>query len=111
VPKASKVLDDRALTGRRDSVGPVTKKRIVREGKMMMKVLLILVVVCFSAPAFAQTAAPQVGGKPLVQVKPQTPAGCKLVGTVKGTRIWAGDCVANELRGDEQTAPAVASPK
>jgi hypothetical protein len=30
--------------------------------------------------------------------------GCKLVGTVKGTKLWAGDCVASsELRG---AAPA-----
>ena len=77
----------------------------------MIKALRILVAVCVSAPAFAQTAPPQVGGKPLVQVKPQAPAGCKLVGTVKGTKIWAGDCIANELRGDEQAAPAAASPK
>ena len=36
--------------------------------------------------------------------------GCKLVGSVKGTKIWAGDCVgASELRG---AAPAeeVSSP-
>ena len=29
--------------------------------------------------------------------------GCKLVETVKGTKLWAGDCVASELRG---AAPA-----
>jgi hypothetical protein len=48
---------------------------------------------------------PSVGGKPLVQVKPSAPMGCKLVGTVKGTKLWAGDCTASELRttttGDE----------
>jgi hypothetical protein len=28
------------------------------------------------------------------------PLGCKLVGTVKGTKLWAGDCAdASELRG------------
>ena len=27
------------------------------------------------------------------------PTGCKLVGTVKGTKLWAGDCVASELVG------------
>jgi hypothetical protein len=77
---------------------------------MNMRVLLVLAAIGFSATAFAQTVPPQVGGKPLVQVKPQAPAGCKVVGTVKGTKIWAGDCIANELR-DEQTAPAAASPK
>jgi hypothetical protein len=78
---------------------------------MMMRAFLILATICFSSAAFAQTAPPQVGGKPLVQVKPQAPAGCKLVGTVKGMKIWAGDCIANELRGDKQTAPTASSPK
>jgi hypothetical protein len=63
-----------------------------------MRFLIILAVVCFSANAFAQ-AAPKVGNKPLAQVKPKEPMGCKLVGTVKGTKLWAGDCVASELRG------------
>jgi hypothetical protein len=66
---------------------------------MTMRFLIILAVVCFSANAFAQSAPPKVGNKPLVQVKPKEPMGCKLVGTVKGTKLWAGDCVASELRG------------
>lgn len=37
---------------------------------------------------------PTIGGKPMVQVKPSGPIGCKLVGTVKGTKLWAGDCMA-----------------
>jgi len=42
---------------------------------------------------------PTVGGKPLVQAKPSALLGCKLVGTVKGTKLWAGDCTAaSELR-------------
>ncbi len=64
---------------------------------------LILFAICFSANAFAQDAPPKVGNKPLVQVKPKEPMGCKLVGTVKGTKLWAGDCVGSELRG---TTPA-----
>ena len=53
-----------------------------------------------STGAFAQDApkSPTVGGKPLVRVKPKAPTGCTLVGTVKGTKLWAGDCIANELR-------------
>jgi hypothetical protein len=78
---------------------------------MMMKALVLLASIGLSAAAFAQTVPPQVGGKPLVVVKPSTPIGCKLVGTVKGTKIWAGDCIANELRSNEATAPAAASPK
>jgi hypothetical protein len=78
---------------------------------MMMRVLVFLAAIVFSTAAFAQTVPPQVGGKPLVVVKPSA-LGCKLVGTVKGTKIWAGDCIANELRGsNEQAAPAAASPK
>ena len=53
----------------------------------------------FAANAFAQDATPKVDGKPLVQVKPKEPAGCRLVGTVKGTKLWAGDCMGPELRG------------
>jgi hypothetical protein len=79
-----------------------------------MKTLLILAaIIGFSASAFAQTAAPRAGGKPLKQAKPSAPMGCKLVGTVKGTKLWAGDCAAApELRGAtpmaEPPAPAPA---
>jgi hypothetical protein len=66
---------------------------------MIVRVLLLLAAISFSATAFAQSAPPKVGNKPLVQVKPKEPMGCKLVGTVKGTRLWAGDCIASELRG------------
>jgi hypothetical protein len=64
-----------------------------------MRALVIFAAVCFSTSAYAQAAPPKVGSKPLVQVKPKEPMGCKLVGTVKGTKLWAGDCVGGELRG------------
>jgi site-specific recombinase XerC len=64
-----------------------------------MKTLLVLFTICLSAQAFAQDAPPKVGNKPLAQVKPREPMGCKLVGTVRGTKLWAGDCEAAELRG------------
>ena len=64
-----------------------------------MRSLLILVAICFSATAFAQSAPPKVGNKPVVRVKPKEPMGCKLVGTVRGTKLWAGDCVGPELGG------------
>ena len=74
----------------------------VRRGSAM-KSFLIIAALIFSTGALAQTtAAPKVGNKPLVQIKPKGPTGCKLVGTVSGTKLWAGNCVANELR----TAPA-----
>ena len=72
---------------------------------MTMRALAILAAVCFSATAFAQSPPPKVGHKPLAQAKPQAPMGCKLVGTVKGTKLWAGDCAdAAELRGAAPTA-------
>jgi hypothetical protein len=64
--------------------------------------LLILVAICFSATAFAQSTPPKVGNKPLVQLKPKEPMGCKLV-AVKGTKLWAGDCVGLEIRGTTTT--------
>jgi hypothetical protein len=70
---------------------------------MTTRVLLFLAAVGFSASALAQDAAPKVGNKPLVQLKPKEPVGCKFVGTVRGTKLWAGDCVGSELRG---AAPA-----
>ena len=72
---------------------------------MTVRGLLILAAISFSATAFAQSAPPKVGNRPLVQVKPKEPTGCKLVGTVKGTKLWAGDCVASELRGPTETKP------
>ena len=77
-----------------------------------MRTLLVLAaIIGFSGYASAQTAAPK-SGKALKQVKPSAPMGCKLVGTVKGTKIWAGDCVtATELRGTTPMAePAAQAP-
>lgn len=61
-----------------------------------------------SATVMAQSAPPKVGTKPLVRVRPTAPMGCKLVGTVRGTKLWAGDCTdAAEIRG---TSPAASAP-
>jgi hypothetical protein len=69
---------------------------------------LISVTGCALAQGAPSEKKPMVRGKPIVQAKPSTPMGCKLVGTVKGTKIWAGNCVdASELRG---TTPAEESP-
>ena len=68
--------------------------------------------------AVAQGALPgqkrTTGRKPIVQAKPNMPLGCKLVGTVRGTKIWAGDCVGtSEIRGatpaEELSSPASAA--
>jgi hypothetical protein len=74
-----------------------------------MKALLVFAAVCFSVTAFAQDAPPKVGNKPLVQVRPKEPVGCKLVGSVKGTKLWAGDCTASELRGTTSAAELLRS--
>src|ERR1700738_2041871 len=83
------------------------------EGEMTMRVLLVLAAISFSATAFAQSAPPKVGNKPLVQMKPKGSPGCKFVGTVKGTKLWAGDCEAAELRSSvpatETTLPEAAA--
>jgi hypothetical protein len=86
-----------------------------------MRTAFFLAVFFIPATAFAQDAPvptthpPRLGGKPIVQVKPSAPAGCKLVGTVRGTKLWAGDCTAaDQLRtttnttGDETNSAPLA---
>jgi hypothetical protein len=78
-----------------------------------MRTLLILAaIIGFSVSALAQTAAPKHSGKPLKQAKPTAPMACKLVGTVKGIKLWAGDCLAPpELRDTSPAAePAAPAP-
>jgi hypothetical protein len=77
-----------------------------------MRTLLILAaIISLSGDAFSQTAAPK-SGKPVKQVKPAVPMDCKPVGTVKGIKIWAGDCAsASEVRGTLPPAePAATAP-
>jgi hypothetical protein len=75
-----------------------------------MRVLLILVAFCFATTAFAQRPPSKVGNKPPVRAK-QAPMGCKLVGTVKGTKLWAGDCMdAAQLGGAAPTAEPTPPP-
>jgi hypothetical protein len=66
---------------------------------------------CFSGTVFAQSAPPKVGNKLLVQPKPKASMDCKLVGTVRGTKLWAGDCVGSELRGSTTTTENQDLPK
>jgi hypothetical protein len=72
---------------------------------MNMKALAGLISLLLATNAFAQSAQPKVAAKPSsMHAKLQAPAGCKLVGTVKGTKLWAGDCMdAAALRGAEPT--------
>jgi len=71
----------------------------------MTRFALILLAICVSTNAFAQSQPPKFGNKPVAQVKPKEPSGCKLVGTVRGTKIWAGDCVGVELLKGTHTSP------
>ena len=80
---------------------------------MINEIVYIFAAIAFSTAAFAQ-GAPKVGSKPLVQVKPRAVTGCKMVGTGRGTKLWAGECAASsELRGaapaDEAAVPAPTS--
>jgi hypothetical protein len=70
-----------------------------------MKVAIGILALIFATSAFAQIAPPKAGKKLHALAKPQTPMACKLVGTVKGTKVWAGDCAdAAELRGAAPSA-------
>jgi hypothetical protein len=71
-----------------------------------MKIVLLIATLMMTTGAFAQDA-PKVGDKPLLQVKPKGPVGCKLVGTVKGTKLWAGDCTVAE----SGAAPSATDPQ
>ena len=53
----------------------------------------------FRAENFAQTT-PTAGKNSSAQTKSKQSADCKFVGTVRGTKLWAGDCMApDQLRG------------
>lgn len=65
----------------------------------------IFLVAALVGSSFAQTL-PKPGKKTPVQAKSKQSIGCKLVGTVKGTKLWAGDCVAAE-----PAAPPPAEPQ
>jgi hypothetical protein len=66
----------------------------------MRAILFALILLPTASLAQDATPAkrPSIGGKPLVQVKPSALTGCKFVGTVRGTKLWAGDCMGSELR-------------
>ena len=79
---------------------------------MTMKPFVGLAVLLFATSAVAQSAPPKVGNRPLTRIKPLAPTGCKLVGTVKGTKIWSGDCEASTaLRGPSPTDTIPPGPK
>ena len=73
-----------------------------------MRALAGVLVLLLATDAFAQSAQPNGTSKPPAKAKPQAAAGCELVGTVKGTRLWAGDCAdAARLRGSDSPSPSL----
>lgn len=80
-----------------------------------MKLLIGIVALFFTASVFAQTAPPKANKKPAeaklgAQPKPMAPMGCKLVGTVRGTKIWAGDCTSAAAASETPLSPSRAAP-
>jgi len=65
-----------------------------------MKLFLLTAALILSTSVYAQDASkfPTGGGKSAARMKPKA-VGCTLVGTVRGTKLWAGDCTApDQLR-------------
>lgn len=90
------------------------KLKHMAQGEMMVRALVFLAAMFFSAAAFAQSLPPAASKKPAPpHAASKAPMGCRLVGTVKGTKLWAGDCTdAAELRGTpaaETDLPAAAA--
>jgi hypothetical protein len=64
-----------------------------------MKRFLLAAALILSTSVYAQDASkpPTGGGKSAARMKKAV--GCTLVGTVRGTKLWAGDCAApDQLR-------------
>jgi hypothetical protein len=65
---------------------------------MKSTISTILLMFAFVGSAFAQSA-PTASRNPSVQAKSKRAADCKFVGTVRGTKLWAGDCTTpDQLR-------------
>jgi hypothetical protein len=64
-----------------------------------MKLYLLTVPLILSASLYALEAPKAAGANSTARMKPKAPVGCILVGTVRGTKLWAGDCTApDQLR-------------
>ena len=62
-----------------------------------MKLFLLAAALILSTSVYAQDASkpPSGGGKSAARMKPKA-VGCTLVGTVRGAKLWAGDCTAQD---------------
>jgi hypothetical protein len=80
-----------------------------------MRVSLIFAAISFSAAAFAQSAPPRIGDKPLVQVKPKGPTEPSEVSTAQsyGLTVWSelrGSISVTETQSLSERATALVSP-
>ncbi len=73
-----------------------------------MKLFLLTAALILSTSVYAQDASnpPTAGGKSPTRMKPKA-VGCTLVGTVRGTKLWAGDCTAPDQL--KSSVPAIES--
>jgi hypothetical protein len=71
-----------------------------------MKHISIVAALLISTNAWAEV--PSVGSRPLVQVKSKSQFTCRLVGNVKGLKLWAGDCVPPEISTTSENAEPLA---
>ena len=77
-----------------------------------MKLFLLTAALILSTSVCAQDAAkpPTGGSKAAARMKPKAPVGCTLVGTVRGTKLWAGDCAAPDQLRSSVTASESSEP-
>ena len=63
-----------------------------------MKLFLLTAALILSTSVYAQDASKPPTGGGSARMKPKA-VGCTVVGTVRGTKLWAGDCTApDQLR-------------
>ena len=78
-----------------------------------MKLFLLTAALILSTTSvYAQDASkpPTGGGKSAARMKPKA-VGCTLVGAVRGTKLWAGDCAApDQLRSSVQATESSEPP-
>ena len=77
-----------------------------------MKLFLLTAALILSTSVFAQDVSkpPTGGSKSAAPMKPKAPVGCTLVGTVRGTKLWAGDCAAPDKLRSSVTASESSEP-
>jgi hypothetical protein len=76
-----------------------------------MRLFLLAAALILSTGVYAQDASkpPTGGGKSAARMKPKV-VGCTLVGTIRGTKLWAGDCAAPDRLRSSVTASESSEP-